>query len=104
MSFPQIREPTSHALILFLAAILLTGCASFTDYDSDHFDPGHTSWEQFVIDNRACQNQAKTIAYYDVHAIEGSIFNQHRMYNRAYSDCMKEHGYSTRSWFQNVVP
>jgi uncharacterized protein (DUF1810 family) len=74
------------------------------DYDSDHFDPGHASWGQFVIDNRNCQSEAATAANYGIRAIEGSSFDRHRMYNRTYSDCMKARGYGTRSWLRDIVP
>jgi len=104
MSFPQIRATTLCALAVLSGTIFLVGCASFTNYDSDDFDPGHTSWQQFVIDNRNCQSKAATVADYDMRAIDGSSFNRHRLYNRTYSDCMKEHGYDTRSWLQNVLP
>jgi hypothetical protein len=104
VAFVQIRGLTPYGLPMLLVIIFLAGCTSFTNYRSDHFDPGHKAYDQFVIDDRNCQNAATNFTTYDARMIEGSTFYRHRMYNRTYSECMQAHGYTTRSWLQNILP
>ena len=80
-------------LAILVCVLAAAGCARLQDMDSDAFAQGNASQEQFQLDSKACAAEADLKRSWDLHGIEAENADKHRIFNRAYADCMKAKGY-----------
>lgn len=90
--------------VLLASLLLLCGCESLLERNSDSFEQGAASQAKFDADNRSCQQAANDYLSYEVHGAWGTEYNRNRTYNRLYGDCMKKRGYGDRTWVKNYIP
>ena len=90
-------------LVMPAGALLLAGCESFGDLNSDAFDPGSAPQAKFTLDSAECEAKAETVRSYDIAGIAGTHIEKHEMFNRAYAACMKKNGYARRDWSPDVA-
>jgi hypothetical protein len=90
--------PFKRALALAALAVGLAGCESYGDLTSDAFEPGNVPQTRFDLDAANCAASAEYPRQYDLAGIHGSDAARHRIFNRAYTECMAKLGYARRGW------
>jgi hypothetical protein len=83
-------KPRALILICVLAA---AGCGHWADLDSDAFDKGNATQEQFLVDSGACAEKADNERSYELRGIVADNVDKHAIFNRAYAACMRAKGY-----------
>ena len=80
-------------LVLLACILAASGCARLQDMDSDAFNPGKTSQEDFHADSRSCAAAAELKRSWELRGIAAERAGKHRIFNRAYAACMTAKGY-----------
>ena len=83
-------------LALVGALLLLTGCDSFGDLNSDAFDPGAATQSRFQLDDGECREKGNLARDTEIPGITGTHQERHEIFNRAYARCMTQSGYARR--------
>jgi hypothetical protein len=80
-------------LAVLFCVIAASGCARLQDMDSDAFNPGKTSPEDFQADSKVCAADAEVRRSWELRGIAAENADKHRIFNRAYAACMTAKGY-----------
>ena len=89
-------------LALVGAVLLLAGCDSFGDLNSDAFDPGAATQSRFQLDDGQCRVQGNLARDSEIYGITGTHRERHEIFNRAYTRCMARSGYARRDWSPDI--
>ena len=80
-------------LAILVCVLAAAGCARLQDMNSDAFDRGNASQEQFLNDSKACAAEADQKRSWDARGVDAENADKHRIFNRAYAACMQAQGY-----------
>ena len=83
--------------LILICVLAVAGCGRWVDLDSDAFDKGNATQEQFLFDSNACTEKANTARSYELRGIAADNVDKHAIFNRAYAACMKAKGYRERT-------
>ena len=89
-------------LALVGAVLLLAGCESFGDLNSDAFDPGAATQSRFQLDDAQCREQGNIARDTTLPGFNGTHQERHQIFNRAYARCMAQNGYARRDWSPDI--
>lgn len=89
-------------LALAGAVLLLAGCESFGDLNSDAFEPGAATQSRFLLDEAQCRAQADVERSSTLPGIVGTHQERHQIFNRVYARCMAQSGYARRGWSPDI--
>ena len=84
------------AAAILICILTASGCASSSDLGLRDFAMGGATQAQFFADNRACTAQGNDARDYSAVGLKADNAERHRLYNDAYSACMKAKGYQPR--------
>ena len=89
-------------LALVGTVLLLAGCESFGDLNSDAYDPGTATQSRFQLDEGQCRAQGNVARETTLPGITGTHQERHQIFNRAYARCMARGGYARRDWSPDI--
>jgi hypothetical protein len=89
-------------LALVAAVLLLSGCESFGDLNSDAFEPGTATQSRYSVDDSRCRERGNLARNVQIAGIDGTHRERHEIYNRAYARCMAQSGYARRDWSPDI--
>jgi hypothetical protein len=90
-------------IVCAVALPLLAGCSAVVRENGDYFEAGADPG-RFQLDDEACSTKARDYSSYTMRGMDGTGYDQNRVYNDVYGQCMTGRGHASRPYSSNWLP